>query len=276
MDAIAQFGWEDALDVIIVAFILYRAMLLIRGTRAVRVAIGLLLMFVFYLIARQLELRTNVWLLSNVFTYFIFAFLILFQQELRRALAHLGQTPFFRDLATSVSKEPFDDIISAATAMAAERRGALIVFERHVGLRNYVDQGIPLDARITYDLLFSIFHPETPLHDGAVIIQGDRVAAASCFLPLTTNPRLSRDLGSRHRAAIGISEETDAVALVVSEETGGISLAVDGKVTRRLDAATLQRRLTDLLMVQEPKAPKDGASTDGAVAPADAPQGAAE
>lgn len=276
MDAIAQFGWEDALDVLIVAFILYRAMLLIRGTRAVRVAIGLLLMFVFYLIARQLELRTNVWLLSNVFTYFIFAFLILFQQELRRALAHLGQTPFFRDLAASVSKEPLDDIISAATAMAAERRGALIVFERHVGLRNYVDQGIPLDARITYDLLFSIFHPETPLHDGAVIIQGDRVAAASCFLPLTTNPRLSRDLGSRHRAAIGISEETDAVALVVSEETGGISLAVGGKVMRRLDAATLHRRLTDLLMVREPEGASDKAAADGTATPADAPQGVAE
>jgi diadenylate cyclase len=135
--------------------------------------------------------------------------------------------------------------------MAAERRGALIVFERSVGLRNYVDQGIPLDARITYDLLFSIFHTETPLHDGAVIIQSDRMAAASCFLPLTTNPRLARDLGSRHRAAIGISEETDAVALVVSEETGTISLAVNGRVTRRLDAATLRIRLAELLTVEE-------------------------
>ncbi len=276
MDAIAQFGWKDAVDVLIVAFILYRAMLLIRGTRAVRVAIGLLLMFVFYIVARQLELRTNVWLLSNVFTYFVFAFLILFQQELRRALAHLGQTPFFRDLASSVSKEPLDDIISAATAMAAERRGALIVFERHVGLRNYVDQGIPMDAQITYDLLFSIFHPETPLHDGAVIIQQDRVAAASCFLPLTTNPRLSRDLGSRHRAAIGISEETDAVALVVSEETGGISLAVGGKVTRRLDAATLHRRLTDLLMVREPEASDDASAKEAAVTGADPTHGVAE
>ena len=197
------------------------------------------------------------------------------QQSAAEYLEH-GQTPFFRDLAASVSKEPLDDIISAATAMAAERRGALIVFERHVGLRNYVDQGIPLDARITYDLLFSIFHPETPLHDGSVIIQGDRVAAASCFLPLTTNPRLSRDLGSRHRAAIGISEETDAVALVVSEETGGISLAVGGKVMRRLDAATLHRRLTDLLMVREPEGASDKAAADGTATPADAPQGVAE
>lgn len=249
MDSLAQFELRDVADVLIVAYVLYRGMLLIRGTRAVRMAVGLLLMFVIYIVARQLELRTVDWVLGNVFTYFVFAILILFQSEFRKALANLGHTPFFGDLAAPMASEPFDDVISAATSMAKERRGALIVFERNVGLRNYIDQGIPLDATITYDLLFSIFHTQTALHDGAVIIQGSRMAAASCFLPLTTNPRLSRALGSRHRAAIGISEETDAVTLVVSEETGGISLAVDGKITRRLDAATLRRRLTDLLVV---------------------------
>lgn len=249
MDSLAQFKLRDVADVLIVAYVLYRGILLIRGTRAVRMAVGLLLMFVFYIVARQLELRTVDWVLQNVFTYFVFAILILFQSEFRKALANLGRTPFFGDLAAPIASEPFDDVISAATAMAKERRGALIVFERNVGLRNYIDQGIPLDATITYDLLFSIFHTQTALHDGAVIIQGSRMAAASCFLPLTTNPRLSRALGSRHRAAIGISEETDAVTLVVSEETGGISLAVDGKITRRLDAASLRRRLTDLLVV---------------------------
>jgi diadenylate cyclase len=249
MDSLAQFELRDVADVLIVAYVLYRGMLLIRGTRAVRMAVGLLLMFVIYIVARQLELRTVDWVLGNVFTYFVFAILILFQSEFRKALANLGHTPFFGDLAAPMASEPFDDVISAATAMAKARRGALIVFERNVGLRNYIDQGIPLDATITYDLLFSIFDTQTALHDGAVIIQGSRMAAASCFLPLTTNPRLSRALGSRHRAAIGISEETDAVTLVVSEETGGISLAVDGKITRRLDAATLRRRLTDLLVV---------------------------
>jgi len=251
MDFLTQFELRDVADVLIVAYVLYRGMLLIRGTRAVRMAVGFLLMFVAYIVARQLELRTVDWVLSNVFTYFVFAILILFQSEFRKALANLGRTPFFRGMAAPIAKEPFDDIISAATAMAKDRRGALIVFERNVGLRNYIDQGIPLDATITYDLLFSLFHTQTALHDGAVIIQGDRMAAASCFLPLTTNPRLSRDLGSRHRAAIGISEETDAVTLVVSEETGGISLAVDGKIMRRLDAASLRRRLTELLVVAD-------------------------
>ncbi len=251
MDFLTQFQLRDVADVLIVAYVLYRGMLLIRGTRAVRMAVGMLLMFVIYIIARRLELRTVDWVLSNVFTYFVFAILILFQSEFRKALANLGRTPFFGGLAAPIAKEPFDDIISAATAMAKVRRGALIVFERNVGLRNYIDQGIPLDATITYDLLFSLFHTQTALHDGAVIVQGGRMAAASCFLPLTTNPRLSRHLGSRHRAAIGITEETDAVALIVSEETGGISLAVDGRITRKLDAASLRRRLTELLVVAE-------------------------
>jgi len=277
MDLLAQFELRDVADVLIVAYVLYRGMLLIRGTRAVRIAVGLLVMFVIYIVARRIELRTVDWVLSNVFTYFVFAILILFQSEFRKALANLGRTPFFRDLAAPIASEPFDDVISAATAMAKERRGALIVFERNVGLRNYIDQGIPLDATITYDLLFSIFHTQTALHDGAVIIQGNRMAAASCFLPLTTNPRLSRDLGSRHRAAIGISEETDAVTLIVSEETGGISLAVDGKIMRRLDAATLRRRLVELLVVGQDgdKVDRD-AESDARVALADTPQGEVE
>lgn len=279
MDAIAQFGLRDAVDVAIVAYVLYRSMLLIRGTRAVRMAVGLLVVFVFYIVARQLELRTVDWMLTNVFAYFVFAILILFQSEWRRALARLGQTPFFRDLAPTVTAEPLDDIVSAATAMAAIRRGALIVFERYVGLRNYVEAGIKLDAHISYDLLYSLFHTESSLHDGAVIIQRDRVAAASCFLPLTTNPRLSRDLGSRHRAAIGISEETDAVALIVSEESGTISLAVGGKMTRRLDAASLKRRLTELLTVDEherDKAQAAAAEPDVDPVAGDAAPGAAE
>jgi len=275
MDFLTQFDLRDALDVLIVAFVMYRALLLIRGTRAVRIAIGLALVTGVYALARLLELRTVDWVLSNVFTYIVFAVIVLFQSELRRALAGIGRTPFFRGLTRPIPKLPFENVISAATAMAGERRGALIVFERGVGLRNYVDQGIPLDAVISYDLLFSIFHNENPLHDGAVIVQGDRLAAASCFLPLTTNPRLSRDLGSRHRAAIGISEETDAVALVVSEETGTISLAVNGRVTRRLDAATLRLRLAELLTVEEVS---DSGDESASTAPdaASTPEGVSE
>ncbi len=265
MDLLNLLPWRAVVDVLIVAAVLYRILLLIQGTRAVRIAVGLVVLFAAYGAANLLGLKTVDWLLSNLFTYFVFAIIVLFQSELRRALASLGRTPFFRVLTAEAPAKPLDDVVSACTAMAAQRRGALIVFERGVGLRNYVDQGIALDAVVSYDLLVTIFHPETPLHDGAVIVQGARVAAASCFLPLTTNPRLSRDLGSRHRAAIGISEETDALALVVSEETGTISIAFDGKITRRVDAATLRRRLGELLPVREqPAAAAPAGGAEGA------------
>ncbi len=256
MDFLSQLRWRDAIDILIVAYVLYRILLLIRGTRAVRVAVGLTVLFAFYGIANLMQFRTLDWLLSNVFRYTVFAIIVLFQSEMRRVLAVLGRNPFFRSFARPAAERPLDEVISAATAMAAERRGAIIVFERSVGLRNYIDQGIALDALISFDLLLNIFHTETSLHDGAVIIQGSRIAAASCFLPLTTNPRLSRELGSRHRAAIGVSEETDAVALVVSEETGTISIAVEGKVTRRMDAASLRRSLQELLGTERSEAPK--------------------
>lgn len=250
MDLLSQFEPRAAVDILIVAYVLYRSLLLIQGTRAVRVAVGIAVLFVFYGLATFFQLTTVDWALSHTFNYIVFAVIVLFQSELRRGLAGLGRTPFFSGLTKSMPAEPFEDVITAATAMASKRRGAIIVFERSVGLRNYVEKGIRLDALVSYDLLFSIFHTETPLHDGAVIIRGGRIAAASCFLPLTQNPRLSRDLGSRHRAAIGISEETDAVILVVSEETGSIGIAVDGKLTRRMDAATLRRRLRELLAVE--------------------------
>lgn len=279
MEFLSGFELRDAIDVLIVAFLIYRVLLLIRGTRAVRVALGLLLVFAVYGVARLLELRTLDWLLSNVFTYIVFAIIVLFQSELRRMLASIGQTPFFQGLTSATGQEPLDDIVAATTAMAGQRRGALIVFERGVGLRNYIDQGIQLDALISYDLLLSIFHTENPLHDGAVIVQGNRLAAASCFLPLTTNPRLSRELGSRHRAAIGISEETGALALSVSEETGTISIAVDGKMTRRLDAATLRRRLEELLLPEEEEDEEEKdekPTTEGGVEEDAAAQGAGE
>lgn len=250
MDLLSQFEPRAAVDILIVAYVLYRMLLLIQGTRAVRVAVGIAVLFAFYGLATFFQLTTVDWALSHTFNYIVFAVIVLFQSELRRGLASLGRTPFFSGLTKSMPVEPFEDVITAATAMASKRRGAIIVFERAVGLRNYVEKGIRLDALVSYDLLFSIFHTETPLHDGAVVIRGGRIAAASCFLPLTQNPRLSRDLGSRHRAAIGISEETDAVVLVVSEETGSIGIAVDGKLTRRMDAATLRRRLRELLTVE--------------------------
>jgi diadenylate cyclase len=177
----------------------------------------------------------------------VFAIIVLFQSDIRRALAHLGRAPFFRYLAKAESAEESIEELVMATGMLATRRiGAIIAVERQIGLRNYAEGGIPLDAELTYDLLLSIFQPASPLHDGAVIVQDDRVAAAACFLPLTVNPKLSKELGSRHRAAIGLTEENDAI--VVSEETGLISVVVDGQIEREFDTDALRARLRSLVL----------------------------
>lgn len=251
MDILTQFGWTDAIEVLIVAYVFYRILLLIRQTRAVRMAVGLVLLAVVWWFARLVGLNTIDWLLSNVFTYIVFAIIVLFQNEIRRVLTTLGRTPFFHSLGRGTSTDIIDEVVTASTSLASQRHGAILVFEREMGLRNYIEGGIALDAAVSYDLLMSIFNPEAPLHDGAVIIQRGRIAAASSFLPLTLNPRLSRELGSRHRAAIGVTEETDSVAVVVSEETGTISLVQDGRITRKLDAASLASKLRDLLEMRD-------------------------
>ena len=174
----------------------------------------------------------------------MFAAIVLLQADIRRALVHLGRGRLFRRLDRKVSDDDtVEELVVAATTLSAKKTGAIVVIERSIGLRNYIESGIPLDAKLTYDLLVSIFQPTSPLHDGAVIVQGDRAAAAACFLPLTINPRLSRELGSRHRAAIGVTEENDAVAIVVSEETGRISIVEDGDLEHDIDAERLRTRL---------------------------------
>ena len=186
----------------------------------------------------------------------MFAVIVLFQSDIRRALAHLGRAPFFRYLAkTESAEESIEELIVAAGMLSHQQIGAIIVIERQIGLRNYVEGGIPLDAVMTYDLLLSIFQPSSPLHDGAVILQEDRVAAAACFLPLTVNPKLGKELGSRHRAAIGLTEENDAVAIVVSEETGSIAVVSDGQIERGLDADTLRARLQSMVLQRKPRKP---------------------
>jgi len=251
MDILTQFGWTDAIEVLIVAYVLYRLLLLIRQTRAVRMAVGLVLLAVVWWFARLVGLNMIDWLLSNVFTYIVFAIIVLFQNEIRRVLTTLGRTPFFSSLGRGTSSDLIDEVVTASTSLASKRHGAILVFEREMGLRNYIEGGIGLDSAMSWDLLMAIFNPEAPLHDGAVIVQRGRIAAASCFLPLTLNPRLSRELGSRHRAAIGVTEETDAVAVVVSEESGTISLVLDGRITRKLDAASLAAKLRELLQMGE-------------------------
>ena len=241
-------GWWDILDIAIVSILIYESLKLIKGTRAVQMAVGsLLIIFLFY-ISQLAPLQTVNWLIRNLLVYVAFAAIVIFQSDIRRALAHFGQAPFFRYFVRQeAADEIIEEVVVASTMLSGQRVGAIIAIEREIGLRNYIESGIPLDATLTYDLLVTIFQTSSPLHDGAVILQENRVAAAACFLPLTVNPRLSRDMGTRHRAAIGLTEENDAVALVVSEETGQISLALNGEIERALTPDRLRERLRTLV-----------------------------
>ncbi len=248
-----QIGWVDVIDILVVSVLIYELLKLIRGTRAVQMALGGGVVVALFYGSRWAHLQTVNWLIRNLVGYVVFAIIVLFQSDIRRALAHLGRAPFFRYFAEKESaEESIEELIVAAGMLSAQRIGAIIAVERQIGLRSYVEGGIPLDAELTYDLLLSIFQRTSPLHDGAVIIQDDRVAAAACFLPLTVNPRLSKELGSRHRAAIGLTEENDSVAIVVSEETGAVSVVVDGQIERGLDSDALRTRLRSLLIQRAP------------------------
>ena len=235
-------GWWDLLDIAIVSFLIYEFLKLIRGTRAVQMAAGSLLIVGLFYVSRLAPLQTVNWMIRNMLVYVAFAAIVIFQSDIRRALAHFGQAPFFRYFnRQEAADETIEEIVVAATMLSTQRIGAIIAVEREIGLRNYIESGIPLDATLTYDLLVTIFQPGSPLHDGAVILQEDRVAAAACFLPLTVNPRVSRELGTRHRAAIGLTEEDDAVAVVVSEERGQIALAIERADRARADARRAAR-----------------------------------
>ncbi len=242
-------GWWDLLDILVVSILIYEVLKLIRGTRAVQMALGGGVIVGLFYVSRWLHLDTVNWLVRNLAGYMVFAVIVLFQSDIRRALAHLGRGPFFRHFAKPESaEESIEELVGAAGMLSKEGIGAIIAIERQIGLRNYIEGGIPLDAVLTYDLILSIFQPDSPLHDGAAVVQDDRIAAAACFLPLTVNPRLSKELGSRHRAAIGLTEENDSVAIVVSEETGSISVVVAGQIERGIDTDTLRVRLRSLVL----------------------------
>src|SRR3954471_15931447 len=242
-------GWWDLVDILVVSLLIYEVLKLIRGTRAVQMALGGGVLVALFYGSRWGRLETVNWLIRNMVGYIVFAVIVLFQSDIRRALAHFGRAPFFRYFAkTESAEESIEELVVAASMLSAQRVGAIVAMERQIGLRNYIEGGIPLDAVLTYDLLVSIFQLKSPLHDGAVIIQEDRVAAAACFLPLTVNPKLSKELGSRHRAAIGLTEENDSIAVVVSEESGNISLVVDGQIERGLSSAELRSRLRTLVL----------------------------
>ena len=267
MKALENYGMGDfwgflitALDIVLVAYILYKLFSLIRGTRAVPLINGIFILAIAYLGALALGLRTIRWLLENAFLAAAVAVPIIFQPELRRALEHLGRgrlVPINRrteDLKEEEVTRIIDQIVRAAEILGRTKTGALIVVERETGLGEYIDSGIPLDAVVTWELLTNIFVEKTPLHDGAVVVRANRVASAACWLPLAEASVLAHELGTRHRAGVGVTEQSDAVTVIVSEETGTISVAQGGKLTRHLDEKTLREMLTKLLQVERQNA----------------------
>jgi len=237
---------RNVLDIALVFVIVYVVLKLLRGTRAVPTVVGLVLLGLLYWLSVAQDLLTLEFVLRYAVLYVGFAIIVLFQSEIRQALmffANRLRFPIMRKQRGQFGVSVYDEIVLALTTLASEKTGALIVIERNIGLRNFIDAGVQVDARLSYDLLVSIFNPTSPLHDGAVVIQNERLAAASVFLPLTKNPSVSRELGTRHRAAIGITEDSDAISVVVSEETGLITYVEAGKVLRNLDPSNLRKLL---------------------------------
>ena len=251
----SSFRQEDLIDVAIVAFIVYRLLNLIRGTRAVQMLIGLGVLTGGFVLSSQLELYTTHWLLSNFFDYFVFIIIVLFQDDLRRALTKIGRNPFLMSNESENRLEMIDEVARAATQLARDKVGALIVIERETGLKNFVDTGSKIEARVRAELLYSIFLVDSPIHDGAVIVMGDRLAAAGCFLPLSKNPDIDKGLGTRHRAAIGLTEETDAIVVLVSEEAGAVHLVKSGQMIKNLNEVQIRDSLADILNLHSTPSP---------------------
>ncbi len=258
---------RNVLDIALVFVIVYVVLKLFRGTRAVPTLVGIVILSVLYWFAVTQELSTLEFVLRYAVGFIGIAIIVLFQSEIRQALMYFANRfrfPILKRQRGQFGGSVYDEIVLAVTTLSTEKTGALIVIERNVGLRNFIDAGVQLDARISYDLLVSIFHPETPLHDGAIVIQNERIAAASVFLPLTKNPEISRELGTRHRAAIGITEGSDAISLVVSEETGLITYVEAGQVRRNVETTQLRKLLLDAIDIPmvESKREKTKAMSD--------------
>ena len=237
----------DLLDVSIVAFIVYRVLLLIKGTRAMQMLTGLGILAIAYFLSSAMELFTTNWLLSHFFDYLVLIVIVLFQDDLRRALTNVGKNPFFSSTSSEEERAIVDEIARAASRLAKEAIGALIVLERETGLKNFIETGSKIDSEVKAELLYSIFSPSSPIHDGAVILTGGRIAAAGCFLPLSKEPNIDKRYGTRHRAALGITEETDAIVILVSEEAGEAHLVKNGKLITNLNEQEMAQSLSALL-----------------------------
>jgi diadenylate cyclase len=244
----------DILDIVIVAFLFYRLFLLVKGTRATQMFFGLFLLIILSFVVQWLNLNALNWILSSLKTVWVIAFVILFQPELRKALSQLGQNRILGLFIKVEESGTVSEIVKACHQLVQNNLGAIIVIEQDVGLRNYIETGTPLDAKVTSELLVTVFTPPGPLHDGAIIIEKNRAVAAGCILPLSQNPRLAKSLGTRHRAGLGLSEESDAIVIIVSEETASISLATGGKLKRKLDINTLRNDLVGLVGIKSEEA----------------------
>jgi uncharacterized protein (TIGR00159 family) len=252
-EVFSSFQWQDGIDIIIVAAVIYWIILLIRGTRSLQMLIGLVLLILAFLISQKGRLTTLHWMLNNFLSSIILIIVVIFQSDIRRALSTVGRNPFLLGGYSPHGAPIVEEIISAAMQMAAKRIGGLIVLEREAEVEEHVEVGVTIDATVTRELIMSIFYPGSPLHDGAAVLRRGRLTTARCVLPLTTAPRPSRTLGTRHRAALGLTEETDAVVIVVSEEQGSVSLAIGGKLTRNLDENGLRRVLYNLFVSRHEK-----------------------
>ncbi len=252
--SIPHISMTSVFDILVVAFLVYEFLKLIKGTRAIPMLVAVVMLGAAFWIAHLEALKTVDWIITTLLPYAIFALIVVFGTEIRRALARLGQRLSAGRGGAFNGADSYEDIVLAANHFSQTLTGALIVIEREIGLRTFIESGVPLDANLSFDLLVTIFRPSAPLHDGAVIVQKGRIAAAACFLPLSMNPVLSTQFGTRHRAAIGITEETDAISVVVSEETGSISIAVAGQIERDITVEYLRERLSEVLRRYVPAA----------------------
>jgi len=250
-----QLRWQDILDIILVSLLLYRLLLFIKGTRAVQMLIGIGVLMLASLLLGYTGLYTMDWIIQSFWAQIVIALIVLFQPEIRRALARMGKTPFLQSFTSAEELKSLEEILKASVALANRKIGALIVIERETSLNEFVEIGTSLDARVTREILLSIFHPSSPIHDGAVVIKGNRIVAAGCFLPIMLSSEIDKAMGTRHRAGLGLTEETDAVAIIVSEETGNISMAVGGKLETHIDMGTLCDILTDMFTSKKSKTP---------------------
>lgn len=245
MEILSLIRWQDILDILIVTIIIYRALLIIKGTKAAQMLIGIGVLFLALIFSKYLGLYTIDWIIQSLWAQIVLALIILFQPEIRRTLAQMGEARFLPSFASAEELRSLEEIVKGAVALANRKIGALIVIEKETNLKDFIEMGTQLDAKVTRELLLSIFHPSSPIHDGAIIVRGNRVIAAGCFLPLTLSADISKAFGTRHRAGIGLTEDTDAVVIIVSEETGSVTTAIGNKIDKNVDMGSLRDFLTE-------------------------------